>query len=98
MKRVYISHPYAEAPEENKEKVEAICKDLMKTGIVLPISPLHLFSFATDEHRRPILTACMELVSVTDEVWMYGDSEGCKLEAQVAKQLGIPVINKFFTP
>ncbi|QRN86022.1 hypothetical protein JR334_01960 [Clostridia bacterium] len=94
MKRIYISHPYAKDPEESKRKVDSICKEILENGEGLPISPLHMFSFADDTYRQPILSACMELVGIVDEMWMYGDSEGCNLEKQVANQLGIPVVWK----
>ena len=88
MKRVFISHPFASDPEGNRVRVDIICHDLVKQGI-LPISPLHLFSFMEDDlQREEILQVCFRLIDICDEVWIYGDSEGCKREAEYARRAG----------
>jgi hypothetical protein len=53
VKRVFISHPFSSDPEGNRVRVDIICHDLVKQGI-LPISSLHLFSFMEndDPERR----------------------------------------------
>ncbi len=84
MLKVFISHPYSDNPEENKKKAEQICKLLIKEGM-LPISPLHLFSFSeNDDARSEIMEVCYKLIDISDEVWIYGFSEGCKLEKEYA--------------
>ena len=91
MKRVFISHPFSSDPEGNRVRVDIICHDLAKQGI-LPISPLHLFSFMeNDDNREEILQVCFRLIDICDEVWIYGDSEGCRSEAKYAKSVGKPV-------
>ena len=88
MKRVFISHPFTSDPEGNRVRVDIICRDLVKQGI-LPISPLHLFSFMeNDDNREEILQVCFRLIDICDEVWIYGDSEGCKREAEYAQRAG----------
>ena len=61
-----------------KKQVDYICKNLPDG--VLPISPLHLFSFMEDDSdREEILQVCYDLIDMCDEAWfyMYGDlSEG----------------------
>ena len=93
MKRIFISHPYAGDPVKNMESVNKICKELNKQNDVLPISPLHLFGFMdTDKKREAILLMCFDLISICDEVWVYGDSLGCMLESEHAKYIGKKVV------
>src|SRR5690606_39462755 len=69
---------FSSDPEGNRVRVDIICHDLVKQGI-LPISPLHLFSFMEDDlQREEILQVCFRLIDISDEVWIYGDSEGCR--------------------
>jgi len=94
MKRVFISHPFTSDPEGNRVRVDIICHDLVKQGI-LPISPLHLFSFMEDDlQREEILKVCFRLIDICDEVWIYGNSEGCKKEMDYALSRGKKVLNK----
>jgi len=92
MKRVFISHPYKDDPTGNKKMVDTICRGLAEKDEILPISPLHLFSFMeNDDKREEILQVCFRLIDICDEVWVYGDSEGCRREAKYAKSVGKPV-------
>ena len=94
MKRVFISHPFTSDPEGNRVRVDIICRDLVKQGI-LPISPLHLFSFMEDDnYREHILQVCFRLIDICDEVWVYGGSEGCEKEREYALSRGKKVLNK----
>jgi len=94
VKRVFISHPFSSDPEGNRVRVDIICHDLAKQGI-LPISPLHLFSFMeNDDNREEILQVCFKIIDICDEVWIYGDSEGCKKEREYALSRGKKVLNK----
>lgn len=89
MKRVFVSHPYKNDPEGNKKRADAICKELAEKKDILPISPLHLFSFMVDDEKREeILQVCFRLIDICDEVWIYGDSEGCRKEAEYARRVG----------
>lgn len=89
--RVFVSHPYAADPEENLRKAEYICRQLAKEGIT-PISPLHLFSFYEDDSNRDeIMEICLHMIDCADELWSYGDSEGCQVEREYAECIGIPV-------
>jgi len=92
MKKVFISHPYANDPIGNKEKVDKICRDLLKDNICIPVSPLHMFGYMdNDNYRKEVLEVCFRVISVCDEVWVYGHSSGCNQEIQIAKKLGKPV-------
>ena len=91
-KYIFLSHPYANNPTENKKKVDKICKYLIKHDIV-PISPLHLFSFYDeDADREYIMKACFHMIDMCDEVWIYGDSEGCMEEMNYALSKGKKVV------
>ena len=95
MKRVFISHPFVSDPEGNRKKVDSICRDLARKG-VLPISPLHLFSFMdNDLQREEILQVCFRLIDSCDEVWVYGESEGCRKEMEYALSIGKSVVIKY---
>ena len=89
MKRVFISHPYKDDPKRNKKRVDTICRELAEKDDILPISPLHLFSFMEDDdNREEILQVCYRLIDICDEVWIYGDSEGCRMELEYARSIG----------
>ena len=90
MTKVFVSHPLAGDFEGNRQKVDRICRRIASLGL-LPISPLHLFSFydiEVDVVRAEILQVCFRLIDLCDEVWMYGDSEGCRMEADYAERSG----------
>ena len=91
MERVFVSHPYADDPEANKIKAEKICKDLLAGGM-LPVSPLHLFSFMDDDTpREAIMEVCFDLIDKCDAVYVYGRSDGCRKEAEYAIMTGKPM-------
>jgi len=95
MKWVFVSHPYKDDPKGNKKLVDTICRELAKKDDILPISPLHLFSFVKDDsNREEILQVCFRLIDICDEVWIYGDSEGCEKEKDYALSRGKKVIKK----
>jgi len=37
-----------------------------------------------DDKREEILQVCFRLIDICDEVWVYGDSEGCNKERYYA--------------
>jgi len=87
-KRVFVSHPYKDSPDENKIKAQAICLDIFRNGHI-PISPLHLFSFMEDDGaREDIISWCLEMINLCDEVWVFGSSEGCNIERAYAEKKG----------
>lgn len=92
MKRVFISHPYASNPQGNKEKVDKICKEVLKMGY-LPISPLHMFGYMEDdEYRQEVLKSCYDTINyIADDFWMFGYSDGCQSEHRKAKFYDKPV-------
>ena len=95
MRLVFISHPYKDDPNGNKKRVDTICRELAEKDDILPISPLHLFGFMEDDsNREEILQVCFRLIDICDEVWIYGNSEGCRKEKMYALQKGKKVIDK----
>ena len=93
MKRVFVSHPFANNPELNKIRADRICKALYKQG-VLPISPIHLFAFLPDERcREDIMQVCFRLIDFCDQVNVYGDSPGTQAEVRYAWSVGKPVVD-----
>ena len=75
IRRVFISHPFSDDPHINKMLVDKICRDIIKNEKdVLPISPLHTFSFIdkeTADIRDNILEVCYNLIDECDEVRLY---------------------------
>ena len=91
-KYAFISHPFANDPEGNRKKVDKVCKYWAKKGVI-PISPLHMFSFYEDDsNREKILDICYKLIDIADVVFVYGDSEGCRLEKEYAEGKGKPIL------
>lgn len=103
MKRIFLSHPFAENPQLNSQRVNNICDDLVNYyDDVLPISPLHLFSYFNvdrPEYREEIISFCTDLMMLCDEIhfYKYGElSKGQKIELNYAKMrnLKYEIINK----
>ena len=70
MNKVFISHPYSDNPKLRLKQVDCICKNLPPD--ILPISPLHLFSFEDDDSRREeILQVCFNLIDMCEKVFIY---------------------------
>ncbi len=96
MIKVFVSHPLTGDFEGNRARVDKLCRRIAKQRL-LPVSPLHLFSFFdTEDHatREAVLQVCFRLIDMCDEVWVYGDSEGCRMEADYAKMVGKVVRNQ----
>jgi hypothetical protein len=47
-----------------------------------------------DDKREEILQVCFKIIDICDEVWIYGDSEGCKKEREYALSRGKKVFQK----
>ena len=67
---------------------------------IIPLAAHLLFpTFLDDniqEERETGMKGTLELLSRSDEVWVYGEkiSEGMKKEIELAQRLGIPVVYK----
>ena len=98
MKKVFISHPFQNNPEENFTKTDKLLENLReKYPDILFISPLHLFSYFKQEvqkFRESIIDFCKHLLDGCQEIWVYGKSDGCMKEAQYAKEIGVKVVWK----
>lgn len=93
MKHVYISHPFRGDKLANVLDTTKICTELSEKYLdVLPVSPLHIFSYITDNDQA--MRYDLELLKMCDELWAYGDfmhSEGCMAEIDYALKHSIPV-------
>ncbi len=105
MKTIYIAHPLRgknadiETIFENNITVDTICQNLtaiVENKDILILSPVHAFSFVSAVgDQKWVLGQCRKMLSLADEVWVFGDwenSEGCKMEIEHAKRLNIPVV------
>jgi len=92
--RVYVCHPYRDAPEKNACSVRAICRALVEERC-LPVAPhLYLPAFVDESSERErAMALCLHLLDACDELRVYGSvvSEGMKLELEHADRQGIPV-------
>ena len=81
--KVFLSHPFSDNPELRLKQVDYICRNL--SDEILPISPLHLFSFEDDDSRREqILKVCFDLIDMCEKVFIYDYG---KLSAGQEKEL-----------
>jgi hypothetical protein len=91
-KRIFISHPFASDPQANRRSVSEILSRLHKQyPEVTFVSPLHLFSYMeseTPQQRKEVMAMCYDLIDLCDEVWSFGESEGCQLEQEYAHVAG----------
>lgn len=93
-KLVYICHPYSDDPELNEFKVREICRAVVTSGAV-PLGPQIYLPQFMDEgtQRKQAMEACLRLMRVCDEVWVYGHtlSDGMAQEVGLALDIGMPV-------
>lgn len=98
MKKIFISHPFSDDPIDNKSKCKLLLEDLHKIyPYVIFISPLHLFDYMEDEtpnQREEIMRICYTLIDLSDEIWIYGNSEGCIKEQMYASSINKKVFLK----
>lgn len=102
-KLVYICSPYRGDVEENVRKAQLYSvKAMIDHPDVLPIAPHLLFTQYLDdndpEQRRMGLSAGLDLLSICDELWVYGldnPSEGMAGEIALAQELSIPIRDGF---
>jgi len=89
---VYVAHPYGADPK-NAAKVEDIIRDLVdKYPRYCFISPIHTFGFLyEDVDYEEGMEHCYTLLNICDEIWIYGDSQGTRLEREFAELYGIPI-------
>jgi hypothetical protein len=106
MKKIYIAHPLLgdmdrkktnlSIPFDNMNKVDRICRAVVEAhDDILPLSPIHMFSFFNIFERERPLTCCMAVLEMADELWVFGDwqaSEGCKMEISFAEAAGIKIV------
>ncbi len=91
MKKVYIAHPLrGENRDKNVAEVTKICKKITELfPDVLPVSPIHAFSFLDncgEDGEKKALELCLEMVKSCDELWLFGEwkqSLGCTEEERV---------------
>lgn len=100
-KLVYICSPYRGNVEENVKNARAYSLEaMMQHPDVLPIAPHLLFTQYLDdtdpEQRRIGLSASLDLLSICDELWVYGEpSEGMAAEIRLAEELDIKIRDGF---
>lgn len=107
MKKVYIAHPLrGETCDvgtiyKNYFKADELLRRLAtkhENDDILFLSPIHAFAFVSAlEPDEWVLGQCRELLSLADELWVFGDwqgSEDCQMEVEHARRLGLKVVFK----
>jgi hypothetical protein len=94
--RVYVCHPFADAPVANEARVREIARGLFDEGIVAIAPHLylpHIFDEQTQRHLA--LDACLQLVEMCDQVRVYGKrvTPGMQREIEHAQLCRIPVVS-----
>ena len=106
MKKVYIAHPLRGGTRDigsiykNYLKADALMLTLGReheSEEILFLSPIHAFSFTSPlvGPQEWVLGQCRGLLELADEVWVFGDwqeSEGCRMEVEHARELGITIV------
>ena len=104
MKKVYIAHPLRGAErKKNVQETTQICQKITELfPEILPVSPIHAFSFLDGggaEGEKKALALCLETVKQCNELWLFGEwwnSSGCQSEWAIANGAGIKIID--FSP
>lgn len=104
MKKVYVAHPLrGDQPDNishilrNMGAVDDICARIVATEPeTLPLSPINAFSFLPPQgDQSAVFNLCRALLAACDELRVFGDwerSEGCRMEIEHARALGLPVV------
>ena len=103
MKKVYVVHPLRKGTQNigeisrNINRITHICTSISKNHPdVLILSPIPAFSFISSLGPQDwVLSQCRALLELANELWVYGDwqqSEGCRMEVEHARKLGITVV------
>lgn len=84
-KYIYVAHPFRNDPEGNLKEVGDICRELYKNNPdVIPISPIHLFSWMDPQEET--MESCYDVMDFCkNNVTFFGDwlrSDGCMMEAE----------------
>lgn len=92
-KIIYVAAPYG-GDENNKKKIEHTIRALVG---VYPqycfISPIHAFGFLyNDVDYNEGMQYCLTLLDMCDEIWIFGDSKGTRIEREYAKRYKIPIV------
>lgn len=102
MKVVYIAHPISGDIKDNLESIRKIVREInLSRNDIVPFAPYWLDCHALDDsvisERERGIKNDIELFNrgFIDEVWLFGNkiSNGMQAEIELAKKLGIPVID-----
>ena len=94
MKLLYLAHAFQCDVFANIDSIRAIAMNVVSAK-QLPIAPqIYLPQFIDERTERELAMACcLKLVSLCDEVRVYGEpSVGVQLEIAEAKLRGIPIV------
>ncbi len=98
MKIVYIAHPLGQGPDrdDNIRNATRWCAYLAETRGIAPVASWILLASCWDESKRDLGIAIdLVLVRACHELWLVGGrvSAGMALEAQAARDIGLPVFD-----
>jgi hypothetical protein len=99
MKIVYICSPLKGDILGNIKKAQEYCREATLAGVMPLASHVYFTSFLDDtveEERELGMRLGLQMLKLCSELWVYGydnPSEGMRAEIELAKKLGIPVVN-----
>ena len=94
MQVCFVSYPFSRDRETNEGLVVRIARRLALEGY-LPIAPqIYLPRFVREDSERELgLGLCLRLVSLADDLRVYGSpTEGMLREIAEARRMGLPVV------
>ena len=99
MKRVYICSPLAGDVSGNIEKAKEYCRETAERGALPLAAHVYFTQFLDDSNpaeRESGMRLGLELLTLCDEVHVYGDfiSSGMAAEIALAEEMEIPIIYK----
>ncbi len=79
----FLSFPFADNPEWNKEEVKRYANVLWNNGLN-PIVPHLNFCFLNEESdRMEILESCLDLINLTEEFWVCGTNISTGMQYEI---------------
>ena len=95
--KIFISHPYANNISGNKlRNLELLYTLKEQYPEHLFLWPLLLFDYLTEDSKRAeVMEVCrLMILHIADELWVYGDTDGCRQEIEFAEKARIKIKRK----
>lgn len=94
---VYVAGPIASHPQHETNRALMLCREFIKTGVILPFSPHTsvLWDIVTPMHYEQWMEYDLDVIRHMDALYRIdGESPGSDREVAFAQELGIPVFTQ----